>query len=1058
MQVEERLQGCIAQYNQAQRWLQNSLQREEQQGLRIQASNRQLNQSQRWLQASLATEQAATARLEASNKQYNQSQRWLQQSLQLADSRQQQLQQTINTLNKSQRWLQDSLATSHANGRTLTKGSPPSREHMDSRSQNQHEGVDAQSPVIDRQASRTKGDMLSAQLQVTIAQYNRSQRHIQSLLKAKTQAEKRLQTTISDFNTTQRRLQDALHTANMHPNNAHVAGSPQDAIKDESRHTPSVQNEIVTQQASDVELVSTGEGSDMAARVAALEAQVAQYHTRLQASNRQYNQAQRWLQASLKRDRDHQRRSAASNRQLNQSQRWLQASLAKEQAALARLEASNKQFNQSQRWLQESKRRESATLDRLEAGKKSYNHSQRQLQQALLLASSRQQQLQHTTNTLNKSQRWLQQALAKSDDGTEGHDTLQSQLLAERAAKDSYEQRLVASFTDYNRIQRQLQQALLEDGSATLANSSSLHKDYDNIGHDQIQQRERSLPGRSLPDEDDTTDKVAELEEEINVLTTDLDELNQELADLQQSHKDELSALKLRHKKRLEEKEAELTALQTEARQMKAKVAAVDQGSQERQAMVAQIQTLHAEMATARKQHTAKVDALKAQFQEGMEQLEQQLQTAQDDKEEAERKLGLARKDVQTCAAEVQRLQSELQEVKHELSREQEAKQTASTELKNGQRAVEELKAKHAIELEAIEASHLAAMAEQATRKDTALQQELGDKARLIAELQAEIQALQLSAQQAMQAEDSTILASKQREEQLQQQLNTLESAQVAALESLQQQLEDMTERSNMLEDELSSTTSALQSLQYDKEQQEAEHSTALDDKQHEIEALREQLKELRRKHDALLALPQQPSESVLERSSGIIGSDSGDLLDHSQYSEIGLHDETSARALDPAALPSADAMVHQLERAQTAASRELQQLQERNEALMRDKTALERASIDHSHQVQTLEQEIGVLKKQLDTLLAESQLSNKRSRGLPGISDEVVVELGDDGENANPSNARRESSAAMEALDGLNNCVRLVTDGKISRKTAMTYLASVHALLLFMLVKCLLL
>ena len=46
-----------------------------------------------------------------------------------------------------------------------------------------------------------------------------------------------------------------------------------------------------------------------------------------------------------------------------------------------------------------------------------------------------------------------------------------------------------------------------------------------------------------------------------------------------------------------------------------------------------------------------------------------------------------------------------------------------------------------------------------------------------------------------MQSEDTVNFASKQREEKLRQDLASLEGAQSAALESMQQQLDDMTDR-----------------------------------------------------------------------------------------------------------------------------------------------------------------------------------------------------------------------------------------------------------------------
>eukprot|EP00045_Choanoeca_perplexa_P015775 m.203875 g.203875 ORF g.203875 m.203875 type:complete len:135 (-) comp17077_c0_seq13:604-1008(-) len=120
-----------------------------------------------------------------------------------------------------------------------------------------------------------------------------------------------------------------------------------------------------------------------------------------------------------------------------------------------------------------------------------------------------------------------------------------------------------------------------------------------------------------------------------------------------------------------------------------------------------------------------------------------------------------------------------------------------------------------------------------------------------------------------MQSEDTVNLAAKQREEKLRQDLASLQGAQSAALESLQQQLDDMTDRSNMLEDQLSASNQALQTLQFEKEQSETELESQLADLQQTNAALQVRVAELERKHQALLALPDHANDSVLDRSSG---------------------------------------------------------------------------------------------------------------------------------------------------------------------------------------------
>jgi hypothetical protein len=176
----------------------------------------------------------------------------------------------------------------------------------------------------------------------------------------------------------------------------------------------------------------------------------------------------------------------------------------------------------------------------------------------------------------------------------------------------------------------------------------------------------------------------------------------------------------------------------------------------------------------------------------------------------------------------------------------------------------------------------------------------------------------------------------------------------------------------------------------------------------------------------------------------GIILRDDEDDLSH--YSDIGLHDE---RAVER---PTAPALASQLERAQIASSRENKQLQERNEALLRTKQALEKTSVDHSHHIQTLEQEIKVLTNQLQTVLEDAQQRPKRARALGG-DEAVVVQVG---ESASAETIGTNGFDLNQALEGLNNCVRLVTDGKVSRQGAMMYLAGVHLLLLIMLFRCL--
>jgi hypothetical protein len=178
------------------------------------------------------------------------------------------------------------------------------------------------------------------------------------------------------------------------------------------------------------------------------------------------------------------------------------------------------------------------------------------------------------------------------------------------------------------------------------------------------------------------------------------------------------------------------------------------------------------------------------------------------------------------------------------------------------------------------------------------------------------------------------------------------------------------------LEEQLTLTTQShyeeIQQYRLDQGDQEAR----LVDAHVELDAVREELRALQEKHRALLSLPQggqegeQAPNSTMMPPRGLVEMDESSLVpegkaassdppppkveQHAQQASAPLHGE--ARAAAEASVSKELASAHaQLQ----AALKELRSVQERSDALARDKQHLERAMVEQSYTNQTLSHEV---------------------------------------------------------------------------------------------------
>lgn len=168
----------------------------------------------------------------------------------------------------------------------------------------------------------------------------------------------------------------------------------------------------------------------------------------------------------------------------------------------------------------------------------------------------------------------------------------------------------------------------------------------------------------------------------------------------------------------------------------------------------------------------------------------------------------------------------------------------------------------------------------------------------------------------------------------------------------------------------------------------------------------------------------------------------------------VPLHKHTHLRSLTLTHTHSLPPLSHKKRAATLAAERE----------------GMERAMLAQSEQAQTLQQEVHLLRSQLHQALAAADQSNAAQ--TPQHSEDVALDLGTDelptiqgtpSKGARGDRGDRVSSASRggarsvlgqladrPALQGLVNCMQLVTDGRVGRRGSVVYLAVLHVMLLY--------
>lgn len=148
----------------------------------------------------------------------------------------------------------------------------------------------------------------------------------------------------------------------------------------------------------------------------------------------------------------------------------------------------------------------------------------------------------------------------------------------------------------------------------------------------------------------------------------------------------------------------------------------------------------------------------------------------------------------------------------------------------------------------------------------------------------------------------------------------------------------------------------------------------------------------------------------------------------------------------------------NQLVRTQEAAAKEIRQLHSQVSRLSDEKLSLERAMLKQSSHVSTIEHELELLQQQLQT---ESR--NQAQINVPGDSpDSVRILVDSSRETSNGRSVKSEGKYGItdrkmpaNVVVGLANCLSLVTDRKLSERSAMAYLIAMHCLFLVVSVHC---
>lgn len=145
---------------------------------------------------------------------------------------------------------------------------------------------------------------------------------------------------------------------------------------------------------------------------------------------------------------------------------------------------------------------------------------------------------------------------------------------------------------------------------------------------------------------------------------------------------------------------------------------------------------------------------------------------------------------------------------------------------------------------------------------------------------------------------------------------------------------------------------------------------------------------------------------------------------------------------------------------------------QKRTGTLVGERGQMERSLVAQSERAQQLAQEVALLRDQLGQALAAADRATGPASG-PGsdgaAAGDVTVDIGEGGlpvalgtpsKSTRPSTADRRGPAALltkiserRELQGLVNCMQLVSDGRIGRRGSVVYLVAQHIIFVYLLV-----
>ena len=153
-----------------------------------------------------------------------------------------------------------------------------------------------------------------------------------------------------------------------------------------------------------------------------------------------------------------------------------------------------------------------------------------------------------------------------------------------------------------------------------------------------------------------------------------------------------------------------------------------------------------------------------------------------------------------------------------------------------------------------------------------------------------------------------------------------------------------------------------------------------------------------------------------------------------------------------------------QLVRTQEAAAKEIQQLQAQTARLSSEKLALEQSMLKQSSHVSSIEDELKILRHQIEqdggssgadsvtVRVSDSSdsLSSSKSKGAT-----LPYSTGSGGSSSGGRGSALAKLSNNTVTTGLVNCLSLVSDRKLSKRGAAVYLLAIHVLMLFMSLHC---